>query len=341
MMSFVSATTTVDTTPIEKIMPPVYGSDKTYVYDKEAVKKIMNEESNLVEVSCQSDDVLRALWLQKNTLALTTIGFTKENMDMNIDFKNCMLYAGRSVWIAPSQWISDQKALSSAKTFVTTTLGANGIVKVPQLDKPYIAYRDNGGMMYPLAAAKEKGSSVEHLETLYNSVTIVYPYIVNGKALYSNYGGWKMWVSITVDSNGISSVHVPLLAFTSVPKTAEQVSDQAALTLIDNGGNNPYYGAEQTVTLEKPERVLVYFNYYVPNAPQRTLISDGIRLGSQMKQDQWNPLPYEMILSDFVIGNTNNAVMLPYMKSSDMTVTEKKVVKRPLPKIRLKTSQTN
>ena len=113
------------------------------------------------------------------------------------------------------------------------------------------------------------------------------------------------------------------------------------MKLIDNGGNNPYYGAEQTVTLEKPERVLVYFNYYVPNAPQRTLISDGIRLGSQMKQDQWNPLPYEMILSDFVIGNTNNAVMLPYMKSSDMTVTEKKVVKRPLPKIRLKTSQAN
>ena len=61
MMSFVSATTTVDTTPIEKIMPPVYGSDKPYVYDKESVKKIMNEESNLVEVSCQSDDVLRAL----------------------------------------------------------------------------------------------------------------------------------------------------------------------------------------------------------------------------------------------------------------------------------------
>lgn len=150
-----------------------------------------------------------------------------------------------------------------------------------------------------------------------------------------------MWVSITVDSNGISAVHVPLLAFTSIPKTAEQLSDNAALKLIDNGGNNPYYGSEQTVTLEKPERILVYFNYYVPNAPQRTLISDGIRLGSQIKQDMYSQQNYEMIVSDFIIGNNNNTVMLPYMKWSDMTVTEKKPVKRPLPKIRLKTSNKN
>jgi hypothetical protein len=51
---------------------------------------------------------------------------------------------------------------------------------------------------------------------------------------------------------------------------------------VSQGGNNPYYGsngAEATVKLDTPERVLVYFNYYNPNGgTPRNFISDGIRL---------------------------------------------------------------
>jgi hypothetical protein len=106
--------------------------------------------------------------------------------------------------------------------------GAQGIVSVPTLGKPTISMRDNGGM-YPMPMMVKEGdmksdsalSSVtlikdtkeEKIDVQYNSITIIYPYVVGGTAIYNNYGGGKMGISITVDGNGISYANVPLLAF--------------------------------------------------------------------------------------------------------------------------------
>jgi hypothetical protein len=118
--------------------------------------------------------------------------------------------------------------LLAAKKFVDEIFGDKGIVSIPMLGKPTISMRDNGGM-YPLPMMiKEsdmksdsalssvdliKGNKDEKIDVQYNSITIIYPYIIGGTAIYSNYGGDKMGISITVDGNGVSSVNVPMLAF--------------------------------------------------------------------------------------------------------------------------------
>lgn len=134
--------------------------------------------------------------------------------------------------------------------------------------------------MYPMmesTALNVSAIPTEHIETTYNNITIMYPYMINNAPLYNNYGD-MVGVTLTIDAHGINSVSVPLLAFESVKKTAEKLSPSAITNLIDRGGNNPYYGNNSTITLQDPERVSVYFTYAAPNQSQRIFISDGIRL---------------------------------------------------------------
>jgi len=339
----IPVTTVSNDAAVEKIAMPYYGnSNIKYQYDAEALKSIYNKDSSLIEVSCQSEDVFKNLWVNAWSIKINNIWFSKNDLDITVDAKNCSFYAGRSVWTQPAQGTTDEKALAAAKKFVDDVFGAQGIVSVPTLGKPIISMRDNGGM-YPMPMMVKEGdmksdsalSSVtlikdtkeEKIDVQYNSITIVYPYVVGGTAIYNNYGGGKMGISITVDGNGISYANVPLLAFKWISKTAEKNTFEGLKKFVAQWGNNPYYGsngAEATVKLDTPERVLVYFNYYNPNGgTQRNFISDGIRLGSNMRQDMYSQLNYEMIISDFIIGNNNNPVLM----DTSVSPTEKTVAK--------------
>jgi len=339
----IPVTTVSNDAAVEKIAMPYYGnSNIKYQYDAEALKSIYNKDSSLIEVSCQSEDVFKNLWVNAWSIKINNIWFSKNDLDITVDAKNCSFYAGRSVWTQPAQGTTDEKALAAAKKFVDDVFGAQGIVSVPTLGKPIISMRDNGGM-YPMPMMVKEGdmksdsalSSVtlikdtkeEKIDVQYNSITIVYPYVVGGTAIYNNYGGGKMGISITVDGNGISYANVPLLAFKWISKTAEKNTFEGLKKFVAQWGNNPYYGsngAEATVKLNTPERVLVYFNYYNPNGgTQRNFISDGIRLGSNMRQDMYSQLNYEMIISDFIIGNNNNPVLM----DTSVSPTEKTVAK--------------
>lgn len=108
---------------VEKIMFPGYPQDKTYQYDSQSIKHIVSKDSKLIEVICQPAQILQQLGLQKSTLAINTVGFTKDNLDMTVDIKNCSLYAGRSIRTQPSQGISETQALQTAQQFVNTILG--------------------------------------------------------------------------------------------------------------------------------------------------------------------------------------------------------------------------
>jgi hypothetical protein len=316
---------------VEKIAMPYYGnSNVKYQYDVEALKSLYNKDSSLIEVSCQSEDVFKNLWVNAWSIKINNIWFSKNDLDITVDAKNCSFYAGRSVWNQAAQGTTDTKALAVAQKFVDDVFGAQGIVSVPTLGKATITMRDNNGSMYPMPMMVKEGdmksdsalSSVtlikdtkeEKIDVQYNNITIVYPYVVGGKAIYNNYGGGKMGITITVDGNGVSYANVPLLAFKGISKTAEKNTFEWLKKFLSQGGNNPYYGsngAEAIVKLDVPERVLVYFNYYVPNgATSRNFISDGIRLGSNVRQDMYSQQNYEMIISDFVIGNNNNPVLM-------------------------------
>lgn len=328
---------------VEKIAMPYYGnSNVKYQYDEKALKTIHDKNSSLIEVSCQSEDVFKNLGVNAGSIKINNIWFSKNDLDITVDAKNCSFYAGRSVWTQPSQGTTDEKALAAAKKFVDEVFGDKGIVSVPTLGKPIISMRDNGGM-YPMPMmVKEwdmksdsalssvtliKDDKDEKINVQYNSITIIYPYVIGGTAIYNNYGGGKMGISITVDGNGVSYANVPLLAFKGISKTAEKNTFEGLKKFISQWGNNAYYGsngAEATVKLDTPERVLVYFNYYTPNAgTPRNFISDGIRLGSNVRQDMYSQQNYEMIVSDYIIGNNNNAILMDASVSS----TEKTVAK--------------
>ncbi len=108
---------------VEKIMFPGYIQEKTYQYNRQAVNNLLQQDSKLVEVICQPTQILQQLGLQKSALAINTVGFTKDNLDMTVDIKNCSLYAGRSIRIQPVQGISETKALQTAQQFVNSILG--------------------------------------------------------------------------------------------------------------------------------------------------------------------------------------------------------------------------
>lgn len=63
---------------------------------------------------------------------------------------------------------------------------------------------------------------------------------------------------------------------------------------------------------------------------QRNFLSDGIRLGSNVRVDQYQQTNYEMVVSDFIIGNNNNPVLMDMTPMSTMkaesasTITMKK-----------------
>ena len=89
--------------------------------------------------------------------------------------------------------------------------------------------RDNGGMMpYSMIrdASFNKESSLssiemisgstatgsEKIETKYNTITIVFPYMVGDTPIYMNYAG-QMGATVMVDGNGVVSANAQLLAF--------------------------------------------------------------------------------------------------------------------------------
>lgn len=316
---------------VEKVSMPYYGNGNVkYKYDEKSLKSIYDKNSSLIEVSCQSEDVFKNLWVNAGSIKINNIGFSKNDLDITVDARNCSFYAGRSIWTQPAQGTTDEKALVAAQKFVDDVFGEKGIVSVPTLGKATITMRDNGGGMYPMPMMMKesdvksdlglasvdlvKEDTTEKIDVQYNSITIVYPYVVGGMPVYANYGGGKMGITITIDGNGVSYVNVPLLAFKGISKTAEKNTFEWLKKFISQWGNNGYYGsngAEATIALDMPERVLVYFNHYNPNGgTQRNFISDGIRLWSKVKQDQWAQQNYEMIISDFVIGNNNNPVLM-------------------------------
>lgn len=137
---------------VEKIgiMPPVYNNGVTYEYDADALKALYDQKSSLIEVICQSEDVFKNLGISASSIKINNIGFSKNDLDITVDAKNCSFYAYRSNRSQTNNGTNDEKALAAAKKFADEVFGANGVVSLPTLGKAEITWRDNGGMMYPM-----------------------------------------------------------------------------------------------------------------------------------------------------------------------------------------------
>ena len=137
----------------------------------------------------------------------------------------------------------------------------------------------------------------------YVSFTILFPYDINGQRVYNNYGG-RAGISLTVTSEWVTSINAQLLPFKWAVRTADKMSADDFSGYIAQGGNNPYRGTESTVSLGKPQQVLMLFSLRRNNTTEMYL-SSGIKFTTNIKQDQRTQQNYEMTLSDYKIGNNN------------------------------------
>jgi hypothetical protein len=87
-------------------------------------------------------------------------------------------------------------------------------------------------------------------------------------------------------------------------RTSDKMGSGDIISFIKRGWNSAFRGQSQSISLNKPERVLVLFALRRNNATELYL-SSGIRFSSDVRVDQWSQRNYEMIISDYKIGNQN------------------------------------
>jgi len=94
------------------------------------------------------------------------------------------------------------------------------------------------------------------------------------------------------------------LPFTAARRDADKLSGDELVNFVKRGANNPFRGQAAEVQLDAPEKTLVLFNLR-RNGKTELYLGSGIRFGSSVKLDQRSQQNYEMIISDYKVGNQN------------------------------------
>lgn len=297
---------------------PYYGQS-TYTFDEAATKKLVEEKWALLQLKCNPKAAISAMGLTNISDKLLSVGLSDGNFEYNFDFRNCSLWANNpnTAWDY-SKSIKETDAIAKAKEFVQ-----NGFLKGKIYDKlgeAKVLYRNSNQPMpyYDMQAGVrnesdavdysdivivDDPSSDEVIEKEYYSFSIIFPYLVNGKQIYNQWGG-PAGLTVEVSANGVMSANVQLLPFVAIKKESEKLTADEAVAYVKRGGNNPFYGVAQEVKLDAPKRAFVLFNLWRNNKSELYL-SSGIRFGSSIKPDMWAQQPYEMVISDYKIGNPN------------------------------------
>ena len=240
-----------------------------------------------------------------------SVGLEEGDFDYTFDMRNCSMRGNKKNSTWSNKAVTEKDALAKAKEFMKKSFFK---------DKVYAKYGDpivtnkngNGGIMpYRLESSKVKmDSDIEIdtndtgvLEAEFTSFSILFPYIINDKPVYNTYGN-KAGISLEVTADGVTSVNAQLLPFKGAVRSSEKLTNEDIVSFIKRGGNNQYRGNQAEIELQAPERVNVLFNVWRNNVNEMYL-SSGIRLGSKVKVDQRNSQTYEMIISDYKIGNSN------------------------------------
>lgn len=291
-------------------VPPYYNGDKTYTFDEKAVKAIDLKTSSLLKLNCDSASILKALGFAGNT-KMFSVGLEEGTFDYTFDMRNCSMRGNKRNYTWTATPITEKDALAKAKAFIGSSFFKDKIYS--KYGDPIVMYRNtNGGVMpYRIDAVEEKtNSDIEIdpndtgvLEPEFVSFSIMFPYLINGKSVYNSYGN-KAGITLEVNADGVSNVNAQLLPFKWAVRTSEKLTNEDIVSYIKRGGNNPFRWNQKEIELQSPERVNVLFSVWRNNVNEMYL-SSGIRLGSKVKIDQRNPQNYEMIISDYKIGNSN------------------------------------
>lgn len=310
--------TPVATPVMETSMPaqPYYGTVQ-YVFDEEATKKVFESKNILAQVKCNPSKVIAAHNITTTDPdSIFSLGVTDTKFDYTFDLRNCSLYGYKTNAVyGNAQTLTEAQALQIANEFMKQDSIKNKTYN--KFGKPVILYRNGGGypMPVPLAARNDGTMSMPVIddvevindnapavERTYYSMSIVFPYVINGMMIYNQYGQ-PAGVTIEVYPEGVMSFNTQLLPFKLALRTSDKMSSENMIQYIKNGGMSPYYGGTtEKIELSKPEKVLVLFS--VRNGSTPTLyLSSGIKFGSNTQVDMYNAQTYTMVVSDYKIGN--------------------------------------
>lgn len=290
-----------------------------YIIDEEATKKALSQNTSLLQVTCNTQAVLRALWFTQNTSKMLSIGLQEGEYEYTFDFRNCSLYGNKKDANRSNQKsVTEQKALEFANAFIKSAYLKDKVYS--QLGKPMIVWRNSGGMGMPYIKWAERVNAMTNqspeltgididdtdpisVEREYTTFSILFPYMINGILVYNQYGN-QAGITVEINSDGVMSFNAQLLLFRGARRTSEKVEAESVIKYIKNGGNSPFYGQAKEIVFAKPQRVFVLFDLWRNNQNER-YISSGIRFASDVRLDQWQQQNYNMILSDYKIGNMN------------------------------------
>lgn len=297
----------------DRVMPPA-NSQKTYIFDQESTKKMIEGTSSLLKVNCDSMQVLKDLWFTQNTSNMYSLGVSEGGFDYNFDLRNCSLRGSKQLQNWNGKSITEAQAIAAAKAFmgskyltkkIFSQYGAPIVIsKNSTWPRPYYAEMGSSTAKWsPIDGIEIDSTDKENIEPEYISFSIMFPYIVGGKQVYNNY--WSpAGVTLEVNAEWVSSINAQLLPFKGVIRKAEKMTAGDMITYIKKWGNNQYRGPESKVDLGKPQQVLVLFSLRRNNFNEMYL-SSGIKFSTKLKPDQWTQQPYEMTLSDYRVGNNN------------------------------------
>lgn len=292
------------------VEPPMTMTPKTYKFDtKAALEMFKNKTSTLQQITCPRDVLIRQAGLVGTNKNWTTVSYEDpvSKMYITYDMQGCN-FNGYSSDISYGTVkydpITDAAALAKAKEFLSSPMLKDLITT--NLGEPIIVnkYSANGGIMPMPIDSREAPANNDYIDAdEFTHISIVFPYEINGKRVYSNYGG-RAGISVEVTSRWITSYYGQLIALGDVKNAKPMLSTQF-VSYIKRGWNNPYRGNESTVNLGAGERVYTIINDW-RNGKNTNYLATATLFSSDIPLADYQPWQnYEMMISDYLIGNPN------------------------------------
>lgn len=303
-----STTTDAEKVSADWIQPTV--TTKNYIFDETATKTIVAEKSSLFKISCDKLAVLKKLGFAEQLSKIFSIGVSEGEYEFTYDLKNCSMYGYRINYNYTSQTLTEEEALKIAKDYIKTTAITEKVFG--KIGDPVIMYKNGNNQPYPVMRGTMDSETTNDIEIIeddeddtidqeYTSFSILFPFVLNGKSIYNQYWG-KAGITLEVYKDGVTNINVQLLPFKGIVKKSTEMSADETINFAKNWANSQFRGQATDIKLNKPEKVFMLFTLWRNNTSELYL-SSGIRFGSNIKVDQRAQQPYEMIISDYKIGN--------------------------------------
>lgn len=296
---------------VDPIMAP-YSSKKMYKFDAAVLWKFLSgRQTMLQQLTCPTADLLQAAGLTQTSNKWTNVAYTDSDTKLSIsyDFVSCNLngYQTNYDYNAKHATITDATAIATARQFMNKSRFKDVLKNTT--GEPIIVNRYNGGMMMPLADGQEDGKMVVKpikADDAFTNISVLFPYVINGKPVYANYGG-RVGITIEVTDMWVQNFNGQYINFPWTTVTSKESLTKIELAkYIKKGGNNRYYGKKYSVQLWQPQDVYAIINDWT-GGTNTMYLSSAILLPTTLANDEfyapWSK--YEMLVTDYKFGNPN------------------------------------